>query len=248
MITLIVGDVGSGKTLLMTVFTQLSNRICFTNYKIRNSRVRGRIKTFKFRDILDEKVNNSDVYLDEFYMYMDARKFMSDINTTLSYFAFQSRKLKLRMYLTTQLIRTIDVRMREMIDNIIECEYIEDKGFKYSIYNNIKKGYSAPIQFFLSLEKAKLYFNKYDTYQIIKTPAFENIRRNVAAAEFTNKEILKISKDCIKFLKRSKLKITKTNISVFCMKNNFSVKKFFTDKIYCETIILNGSKIVNKKK
>ena len=248
MITLILGGVGSGKTLLMTVFSQLSNRNVFSNFQIRKSNKT--IEVFKIRDILDEKISKSDVYIDEFYLYMDSRHFMSDINSLLSYFAFQSRKLDLRIYLSTQIIRTIDVRMREMIDNIIECER-QKNGFLYTIYADIKNNnLSPPKQLFLSNQSAAKFYGLYDTYEVIKTPLFEQIKRNVAIAEFSEAEKEQIAKNSVVFLKQNNLKITKTNIAVFCQKNSYATKKEFVNDIYASAIIcsVNPEPIGKKKK
>lgn len=243
MITLIIGDVGSGKTLLMCLFSLLSNRKVFTNFKIKDKDKK--IGKFAIKHILDEKIQSSDVFIDEFYLYMDSRKFMSDINALLSYFAFQSRKLDLSIYLSTQIIRTIDIRMREMIDNVIECEKVVRNGkligFSYSIFANINTSNGGVKRLFLSLKNAIPYFSKYDTYQIIKTPLFESIKRNVAVSEYTEIEITEISRQCIKYLKKVKLKTNKTNIGIFCIKNNYSNQKQFINSLYAETTIIKAS-------
>lgn len=243
MITLIIGDVGSGKTLLMCLFALISNRKIFSNFTIKDKDKK--VDKFAIKYILDEKIKSSDVFIDEFYLYMDSRKFMSDINSLLSYFAFQSRKLDLNIYLSTQIIRTIDIRMREMIDNIIECEKIVRNGklvgFKYIIFSNINDKNVGFKQMFLSIDNAKPYFSKYDTYQIIKTPLFESIKRNVAINEYTEIEINEISKQCIKYLKKVKLKMNKTNVGIFCIKNDYSNKRDFINSLYAESMIIKSS-------
>ena len=254
MITLILGDVGTGKTLFICLLSQLSSRMVYTNFKVMDSNKK--VKKFSMKYVLNETINNTDVMIDEFYMYMDARKFMSDINQLLSIFAFQSRKLKLRMYLSTQIVRTIDVRMREMIDNVIECSVfksitkISAKNpdgiieFRYTIYTDINSPiYSRPKTLALSYENAYPYFDKYNTYELIKTPQFEALRRNVSANEFTAYEITKISKEAIKFLQSNKLKPTKTNIAVFCIKNDYSTRADFVNKIYADCTIISANSL-----
>ena len=246
MITLMLGGVGTGKTLLLTIFSQISGRFCSANFMIRDSNKK--ITEFKMRDVLEEKINHSDVYIDEFYLYMDSRKFMSDVNSLLSYFAFQSRKLDLRMYLTTQIIRTIDVRMREMIDNIIECSRVSN-GFVYTVYTDIRSNkYNPPKILFLSNNSASKFYGKYNTYEIIKTPLFESIRRNVAVSEYSENEKIDMGKNAVLFLTENNLNITKTNISVFCQRNNLSVKKDFVNEIYSFAIISKSNKNLSKKK
>lgn len=240
MIVLVLGNVGSGKTLFLTIFSQLSSRKVFTNYEIIKSNKE--IHRFKIRDILDEKIDKSDVYLDEFYLYMDSRHFMNDINSLLSYFAFQSRKLGLRIFLSTQIVRTIDIRMREMIDILVECEKIEVngvvKGYKYTIYTGVNSNdYIKPKQLFLSFNTAKEFFDNYNTYEIIKTPLFEDIKRNVASSEYTEKEKFDIAKECIRFLQKNKLSVTKTNVGVFLIDNDYSTKQNFRNSIYAKCII-----------
>jgi len=241
---MVMGDVGAGKTLMLAILSQYTNRPIFTNFHLYNSNKP--VEKFEVEYILNKTINSADVFIDEFYLYMEARNFMSDINGLFSYFAFQSRKLNLRLWLTVQLLRTVDIRMREMITNIIECEAIKDNdentiAFKYIIYSNVNKSqFEAPKEIYLDIESAKPYFSIYDTYEVVKTPMFERIKRNVAVDTYSDKEILEIARNCVSFLHRNNLKVNKTNIGVYCIKKGYSNRKDFINNIYADSILLKA--------
>ena len=247
---------GTGKTLLMCVFAWLSKRNVYTNFSTFN--FNKKVDKFSVKYVLDETINKCDVFLDEIYMYIDSRKFMSDMNTLMSTFAFQSRKLSINMYLSSQLIRTFDVRMRLMLDNVIECEVFKSTkkisltnkdgiiGFKYTIYTDVNNpNCSKPKELFLKWEQAKFFFDKYDTYELIKTKTFNNLKKNVTADEYTDLEINHIAKQSIDYLTKRKLKINKKNIWVFCNKNDYSTRKSFIDSLYSDVIILQAEQKIS---
>ena len=64
----------------------------------------------------DEELNDTDVLLDESYQIMDSRAGMTKQNRLFTYFAVQTRKLGVDLYLPTHSIENIDIRIRRATD------------------------------------------------------------------------------------------------------------------------------------
>jgi len=231
-----LGPVGSGKTFFMTLMSALSENV-YSNYKITIPDIK--IKKFSMDLINNDLITNSDVFLDEIYMYAESRKFGSDINLLLSYFAFQSRKLNLTIWCSSQLLRTFDIRLREMIDLAIICKFRKNKkkdNFRYRIYNNQTQEFTKRIK--IKYENAKQYFKYYKTNELIITDAFLELRKNVSSNELSKDEIIIIAKKMIQFAEINNQKITREFTKIFCKKEDLSIQSKFINNLYLETKLL----------
>jgi hypothetical protein len=160
-LTNIKGDVGSGKTLLMAIIAYYSKKPNYANFELFMENY-----NHLTPDMLMSLNDGSKVFIDEAYAWIDCRKSAgSDINIYLSQIVFQSRKKGMDMYLSDQLIETIDLRFRLLPQTVIECIKIRD-GFKYIIdhYPRYKKPYILR----MSEKAAEKFYSMYDTYEIVK--------------------------------------------------------------------------------
>jgi hypothetical protein len=154
---MIRGDVGSGKTLLATMWAMEDQRTIRANYHIKK-------KGFVLLE--PEDLHNLDsatlAIIDEAWAWLESRLSGKPINLFLSYILFQSRKKQLDLILTTQLGEVIDKRFRQMSNFIIDCEQIPE-GFLYQITPRGKRPHTV----FLALEDAEKIYPCYDTMEQI---------------------------------------------------------------------------------
>jgi len=122
MITAICGGLGTGKTLLLTRYShkeKVKGRKIFANYNLNFEHTK-----IDLVSLLEAKpeLENSGLFMDEIYIYMDSRLSMAKRNRMLSYFVFQTRKLGVTLYFTSQHIGQVDVRLRNMVDILCICK------------------------------------------------------------------------------------------------------------------------------
>jgi len=164
MLVIVLGEKGSGKTLLTTLFSYFSSKPnIFSNYTMKIKKV----QALTLGRILDVS-HNADLMIDEAYIWLESRTSTSKINIFLSNILMQSRKREIDIYLTAQLNSMIDLRFRSESDLYIQCRSIWDNyiliGFEYIVLDKM----GNENEFFLSGNDAEQYFfNLYDTYQII---------------------------------------------------------------------------------
>lgn len=113
----IVGEMRSGKTLLMTLLGYNEKRrgnIILANY---NPIYRDHyLKAEDVQNAIEEK--NADFFkgctllIDEIHIWMDARASMKKKNVAISYFVTQSGKLDTTVYWTSQYMRQVDIRLK----------------------------------------------------------------------------------------------------------------------------------------
>lgn len=135
-----------------------------------------------YNDIVDCKLENAIVIIDEIHLLLSARNSISKHSREIcDGFLSMVRKKGLNVYGTTQTLRKVDVRFRE------EADYIYDTTKKAYINNNWVEvlhnqnlDIKIPIMINLSVTEteslktrninfiANFLFNKYDTREIIK--------------------------------------------------------------------------------
>lgn len=131
LIVAICGGLGSGKTLLLTRYAykeQQKGKKIFSNYGLKFKHTK-----INLLELIEMKpdLQNSALFMDEMYLYMDSRMSMVKRNRLLSYFIFQTRKLGVTLYFTAQHIGTVDNRVRNLVDIMCICKKaIRDDWFK----------------------------------------------------------------------------------------------------------------------
>lgn len=142
MIIIIVGGIGSGKTLSAVKDIIQRDQLTFTNFQLFQTRKIKRLKyehlffkdekskkmklNFSFWNELTKKYGGFDIVLDEFHNVMSSRRAMSKRNVLLSDWLSQIRKIlgqseKNNLVLITQKLRRIDVNSRDLAHLCIYC-------------------------------------------------------------------------------------------------------------------------------
>lgn len=163
MLILIVGLLGSGKTLLATILGKLIHDIdeipIKSNYKTSFSELVNPL------DIIGFELEDTTLLLSELQTFLDSRRSGSKLNLCLDYFFSQSRKRRVNVIADSQLGRMVDLRYRDLADYYVLAQRIENNeiGFNYTIFIG-----AIPIRkVFIPEEKAKMFYNDYDTEEVI---------------------------------------------------------------------------------
>jgi hypothetical protein len=163
MLCIVVGDLGSGKTLLLTyIASHTPDCPILANYTLKIPNY----QKLEPETLLDANLGKGKklILMTEAYTWLESRTSGKGTNLYLSYVLFQSRKRGLDFYLDAQLGSTIDVRFREMANIVILCEKVKE-GFRYDI---IKRSYTNPVRMaqLLTFAKAEKYYPMYDTTEL----------------------------------------------------------------------------------
>lgn len=223
MLVLIIGENGSGKTLIM-VLIALSDlsRIPLANFTIEHPKW----KYLEIDDFLHIKENN-DVYIDEAYTWLEKRRSLKYTNLFISDTKEQKRKDKSTWYISEQRENLIDSRFEFNWNIKIECKTRHPIGNSKEdfVWKITYEDFPYPIYKTLSYEEAKPYFKYFNTYE--KVPPenkqkieFEFIKHN---PDKLFKKVISIAKqlektDLIKNIKFAK-EITHDFIFYILMKN-----------------------------
>ncbi len=176
MIVGIIGKRGCGKTITMakTVVDMLKKgKTIYTNFNINKKAIdkkyHNKINLLDakfFKNYKDFKLYNCALFLDEIYVYIDARSSMSKRNRLWSYFINQTRKRDVDLYFTTQFFRQVELRLRENTEYFIFPQVI--KQHNAIIINNKIYSYENTLKL-IGVERfvGNDYFNVYDTDEII---------------------------------------------------------------------------------
>lgn len=167
MLTVIVGNCGSGKTLLMSILAYINH---FSTKIVSNYALNFDYEELDFSKLIKSEYEDRMILIDEAYVYLESRSSSSMMNKYLSYVLFQSRKKTINMFITVQLLSTLDLRYRSMIDMIIFASN-EQSFFSYLCFD-VFSGKHKRIN--LSLEKALPFFNVYNTNEVIQSKIQNN--------------------------------------------------------------------------
>ena len=115
LIVCLLGDLGQGKTLLLTTFAyflELQGYLIISNYDLKFPHFRVE-KIQELDEIIKANPGRNFFFcFDEPFMTADARKSQSNINIQISQFALQSRKVKTSIGYTARYIGEADKRLR----------------------------------------------------------------------------------------------------------------------------------------
>jgi len=222
------GSVGSGKTLFVTASVIQEDKPIYSNYKINHPNYN---ELFP-ETLLDAEMSGSNVVIDEAYIWLESRLSGKPINLYLSYILFQSRKRNMDIYLTDQILGSIDLRFRELTDYEIKCKAVPNsknpKGFVYYIID--RTGFRPRLsKQFLPIEKAKEYFGFYDTFELINPIDDELVAKISKSNKNIVKQIDEIVVDILGEYPHLK-KFPKGIVADYCLNND--IPKSFVDKVY----------------
>ena len=181
MIHLVVGKQGSGKTVYVVKKAYDYYKQGKTIYS--NVDLKFPYKLLDYDDIINCRLDNAMVIIDEAHQLLGSRSSMSRINNEITTsFISMVRKKNLDLFLTTQHERKIDARIREMeMDYFYLCtRYAFIKGEWKEVLHNQDVDKNTPINIkikvievdtgteIIGYFRANPYFKMYDTRQIIR--------------------------------------------------------------------------------
>ena len=124
---IIYGDKGSGKTLMSIVFCEIERRKDNTTQFFTNTDYK--YKTGSILDYLKKENQNKNYHkillFDEIDKYIDARGSMSSINKFIVYIMSLSRKTNTDIIMTSQLLRSIDLKAVKFANLIIQSNLLQ---------------------------------------------------------------------------------------------------------------------------
>lgn len=235
MLTIICGTMGSGKTLLSTILAYHSKYDCIvSNYHIKFEHKT--VLEFDIKKFINAEYENCCLLLDEAYSYLESRISGSDLNRLISYILFQSRKKNIDMYLTAQLISTLDLRFRNLCDFYI----VATKNMNYFEYNilNVYSNQSKTI--YINKSKCNNFFQLYDTNEII-LPNLKGIQDKILTGNQKMQKANEIATEIIE--KYDETRITFDLVQSYCIE--YEIPKFLEKMIWVQVKLL---KTEEKKK
>lgn len=171
----IIGGLGSGKTLTMTMLGKLASQVgqdVSSNYHITFSNLRVITKN----DF--DNFRNGVMLLDELWLWSDSRRAMSDKNYIVNKIPLSSRKRKLAIIWTSQQLSQIDLRIRNITDVLLypQLQIVRDSNGNPIIYKDGKQMTICNVAcVFTSKKRTKHFcflandiFNLYDTDEEVK--------------------------------------------------------------------------------
>lgn len=161
----IMGKMGAGKTLSMSVLAsylaQVSHTPLGANYELAGAE--------KVTHLLEITEKDSEIFcFDEIWLSMDARLWKD--NVRLTRWVNQTRKKKMIVFYTTQHIRQVEMRMRNATDVLVYCEKKPEGHWLTFIdwqYRTIGRRYLIPH------DVAKKFYHLYNTYEVLEPLTWE---------------------------------------------------------------------------
>jgi len=239
LLPIIRGTLGSGKTLFMVIEGCRLHAIGKKIYANFNLKFPDGKKAEKLTiDLLTPDLSDCVVLIDEAYAWLESRTSMKSLNRYLTYILFQSRKRNLDFYLTTQLISAIEMRFQNLADHLITARLINinsrsaysKKQFQYDVISYTPSGKRIRRIFTISFDKARKYFDLYDTREVIavdkeKDYMYELLKRN--DKKYTQK-LLELASEVMDVLQDTKA--TKDTVRVSLLELQESIK--YTNDVY----------------
>lgn len=179
MIHLVIGRQGSGKTLFLVkkaYESYLQGKTVYSNVHLMFPYI-----PLRYDDIVNFRLNNAIVIIDEAHQLLPSRRSLSKRSVKIvDGFISMVRKKNLELYMSTQMLIKIDIRIREEQDFYYKCsKWSFLNGHWQEVTHNYDLPYDVPIM--ISLKVIELfsgndiqlsfignnYFNMYDSKEII---------------------------------------------------------------------------------
>jgi len=211
MITLVIGRQGSGKTLFLVKKAYEYYKQGKTIYS--NIKLNFPFKQVDYNDIIDCRLKNAVVVLDEVHLLLSSRNFMSKRSRLIvDGFLSMVRKMNLIVIASTQTERKVDVRFREEKDFLVICnKYAYINNMWEEVIHNQNMDQNIPLMIKLDIrEEFSLkyitmsfigndYFDLYDTSEVVKIKGInDDTKNNRSKNEIDNIEKLKTKVEKLK--------------------------------------------------
>lgn len=214
MLVSIIGAIGSGKTLLCSILASKSKRDVYSNFWLDYPNYH----PLEVANLL-KLPDNIDVFIDEGYAWLESRTSGAVLNRYLSYIILQSRKRTIDIYVTAQMFSTIDNRFREQSNIIVKCDRINngrDREYWDFNYEFLEMSSETIKRFLLRYDKAKLFFDKFNTYEIVEPHTKDVLEMKLL--ENNPKELFERVKDIGEEIKEYTKKISHDIVKNYLMK------------------------------
>jgi hypothetical protein len=189
-----------------------------SNYEIRKD---DRYEDLFPEMLMDKSLHDAIILLDEVYAWLESRTSGRDINRYMSYILFQARKKDIDFYMTEQLLSTVDLRYRDMIDFEVRCKavpnYKHPVGFQYRIIDVLEK---KIYPMYLTIDAASKYFSYYDSYQPI-SPIDDEMMVKISKNKTSIIEEIDGIVDYLMNEGPNPGKISKGVVSDYCLRNGY---------------------------
>lgn len=173
----ILGDLGSGKTLLLLYYSLLTSRNVWSNFKIEIPTYNKlEITHFAKSDLLPDNIM---ICIDEIYAWFESRLSGRDLNIAGSHLLFHARKLFSSVFYSSPLFSPIDKRFRLMSNVIITAQprFDDYDDFNYEYYYTRFNTYAY---FTIPYDYAEQFlFQKYNTYEKVESAGRNRLEFNV---------------------------------------------------------------------
>ena len=194
---MITGDLGSGKTCMLT------------RYGVKSSIHKKLMSNYHFKNVPYEKFDMVDLYLnhpdlsnivicaDELYTFMDCRTSMSKRNRLESYFILQTRKKNVDLYFTSQYSELVETRLIRFVSIWIKMQNIMLKSRNTGLLYKHPYKFIATIHDYRNKDSINVssyvfdgrpWFNEYDTNEVIYPPDDIFQTQKALAKRNTNKK------------------------------------------------------------
>lgn len=229
-LTTIVGDVGDGKTLFMTIMSAISNTsLTVSNYHLKN--YPHKTELLDIGKFVNAEYDNCNILLDECYAYLESRISNSTLNLLMSYILFQSRKKSVNLYTTSQLFNTIDKRFRLLSDFVVDCKCIfhyeydestktDKKIIEKFVYTIIKTKTNQIKIFELLFSTALEFFNMYDTLELIESEHMKNAKMQFITKSDQSKLVNELFDNVIDEYEDNPKALTQNELKLYIFENN----------------------------
>jgi hypothetical protein len=120
-----IGTIGTGKTISSVrqlYFFYKLNYTIYSNIKLNFPYIPITYEMIK-NYAKDKKAftNKSLIFIDEITLFLDSRRSGSAKNLIITYFLLQTRKKSCSVIYTAQFFHSVDKRLRDLTDDVIEC-------------------------------------------------------------------------------------------------------------------------------
>lgn len=206
MIINVIGNIGSGKTLLLTTLAHMfyeNGYYVFSNYHIDKKLIKNieYIRTIEELNKLKNEPNKKKFFaVDEGQQDLDSRASLSKYNRFITKLFLQSRKYSCHIALTSQFFSAIDIRIRALSNFIIMPTKLYFDPFNQKpfmvravttvIYQDIRYS-NIPIFFPLITKDGRYICDFYDTLQFVDEFEDETTRMNSLVMKYIDSDIKK---------------------------------------------------------
>lgn len=193
MLTDIYGDLGSGKTLFMTYVAWKNPDIpVISDFKLNLPNY----LPLEIDELLTLKCREAIVLFDEFDVYMNNRRAMSNLNIFLNNAIKQSRKRGLDILGSSQLFDSIDFKFSRLCKLSIVALGSNYKKFYYDLIYHSVFG-NRIVNLCINITDMEKLYDKYDTEEAVMPQNIESLTLNVKSQKKLNQEVEEIADEII---------------------------------------------------